>query len=338
MKVSPKDFALVFSLRSPVVTDLAEEQSSSPALPRLEPGHGKAIGMMIIAMMLFTVMDTIGKVLSAHQPVQQVVWGRYFFQFAWMLLLIPFYGFGGLLRTQRFTIQMIRGFLVALATICLFTAVTLIPLADAYTITFASPFIVTILSIPFLGERVGWRRWSAIAVGFVGVLVVIRPGFGDFHMAMLLPLVTATCFAVYQVLTRKIGALPSERPLVLLFYMAFAGTLAMSLIVPFYWQPVDLLAWIGMITMGAIAAIGHLLLIRALTMASAVVLSPFIYTQLIWAIIIGYGLFGDIPDRWMLLGGGIIIGSGLFVFYREHQRKRAERRAAIVDGAGSGRR
>ena len=150
--------------------------------------------------------------------------------------------------------------------------------------------------------------------------MVIRPGFGVFHWALLLPLVTATCFAIYQILTRKIGALPSERPLALLFYMAFAGTLALSLVVPFYWQPLDPTAWIGMIAMGALAAIGHLLLIKALTLASAVTLSPFIYTQLIWAIILGYALFGDVPDRWMLLGGAIIIGSGLFVFYREARR------------------
>lgn len=276
--------------------------------------------MMVGAMLLFTLMDTIGKLLSAYQPVEQVVWGRYFFQFAWMLLLIPFYGTRELFQTKRLGTQLIRGLLVALATICLFTAVSTIPLADAYTISFTAPFIVTILSIPFLGEKVGWRRWSAILVGFAGVLVVIRPGFGVFHWALLLPLVTATCFAIYQILTRKLGALPSERPLAMLFYMAFAGTIALSLMMPVYWQPVDNTAWLGMVTMGGLAAIGHMLLIRALGLASAVTLSPFIYTQLIWAIIIGYALFGDIPDHWMLLGGSIIIGSGLFVFYRESRR------------------
>jgi drug/metabolite transporter (DMT)-like permease len=290
------------------------------SLPRVSAGNGAAIGMMVAAMMLFTGMDTIGKVLSADQPVQQVVWGRYFFQFAWMLLLIPFYGLRALTQTKRLGTQMTRGFLVALATICLFTAVSVIPLADAYTISFVAPFIVTILSIPLLGERVGWRRWSAILVGFLGVLVVIRPGFGVVHWALLLPLVTATCFAFYQILTRKIGALPSERPLALLFYMAFAGTLALSSLTPFYWEPVSPQAWAGMVAMGLLASIGHLLLIKALALASAVTLSPFIYTQLIWAIIIGFFLFGDGPDGWMLLGGSIIIASGLFVFYREARR------------------
>lgn len=282
---------------------------------------------MVLAVLLFTLMDTIGKLLSADQPVQQVVWGRYFFQFAWMLLLLPKYGLGELLQTRRLGSQIVRGLLVALATICLFTAVSIIPLADAYTISFTAPFIVTILSIPLLGEKVGWRRWSAILVGFLGVLVVIRPGFGVFHWALLLPLVTATCFAIYQILTRKLGALPSERPLAMLFYMALAGTVALSLMMPVYWEPVDGKTWIGMITMGGLAAIGHLLLIRALAIASAVVLSPFIYTQLIWAIILGYWLFGDVPDGWMLLGGAIIVGSGLFVFYREAVRGGARQEA-----------
>ncbi len=298
------------------------------ALPRLDAGHGVAIGMMIAAMLLFTLMDTIGKLLSAHQPVQQVVWGRYFFQFAWMLLLVPFYGLGELLRTKRLGIQIARGLLVALATICLFTAVSIIPLADAYTISFTAPFIVTILSIPLLGEKVGWRRWSAVLVGFLGVLVVIRPGFGAFHWAQILPLVTAACFATYQILTRKLGALPSERPLAMLFYMALAGTVALSLMMPAYWQPADAKSWGGMVVMGALAAVGHLLLIQALARASAVVLSPFVYTQLIWAIMLGYALFGDVPDSWMLLGGSIIIGSGLFVFYREAVR-RGDRRPSV---------
>ncbi len=283
------------------------------------------MGMMLTAMLLFTIMDTIGKVLSADMAVQQVVWGRYFFQFAWMLLLIPFYGVGGLLQTRRPASQLARGLLVALATICLFTAVTFVPLADAYTLSFTAPFIVTILSVPFLGETVGWRRWSAILVGFLGVLVVIRPGFGSFHWALLLPLVTATCFAIYQILTRKLSGLPGERPIAMLFYMALAGTAALSVVVPFFWAPVGAWAWLGMITMGVIAAVGHLLLIRALSMVSAVVLSPFIYTQLIWALILGYGIFGDIPNVWMLLGSSIIIGSGLFVFYREAVRGRAGR-------------
>lgn len=292
------------------------------AVSPVQSGHGLAISMMIGAMLLFTGMDTIGKVLSADLPVQQVVWGRYFFQFVWMLLLLPYCGLSGLIQTKRLGSQLTRGLLVALATICLFTAVSVIPLADAYTISFTAPFIVTILSIPLLGEKVGWRRWSAILVGFVGVLVVIRPGFGDFHWALLLPLITATCFAFYQILTRKLSVLPSESPIAMLFYMALAGTAALSLLVPFHWQPINGAAWLGMVAMGGLAAIGHMLLIRALSQASAVVLSPFIYTQLIWALIFGYWLFDDLPDIWMLLGGAIIVGSGLFVFYREAVRGR----------------
>ncbi|MGI9433664.1 MAG: DMT family transporter [Geminicoccaceae bacterium] len=301
----------------------AATATTSGSAAHLETSRGAAIGMMVTAMMLFTLMDSIGKWLSGFQPVQQVVWGRYFFQFVWMLFLLPAYGLGGMTRTSCLHLHIGRGLLVALATICLFSAVSMIPLADAYSITFAAPLIVTILSIPLLGERVGWRRWSAILLGFAGVLVVIRPGFNTFHWALLLPLVTASCFALYQLLTRKAGAIPGERPMPMLFYMALVGTIAMSCLVPAYWQSVQIEAWVGMAVMGALAAIGHMMLIQALAKASAVTLSPFIYTQLIWAILLGYVLFDDWPDFWMLLGGAIIVGSGLFVFFREAVHRKA---------------
>ena len=291
------------------------QRVSTPASQTL-----KAIGLMILALLLLSLMDTVGKVLSSRLPVQQVVWGRYFFQVALLLLLIPSHGMATLLRTQKLGTQVVRGVLLALATICLFTALQTIPLADAYTITFTAPFMVTLLSIPMLGERVGWRRWSAIFVGFIGVLVVIRPGFASFQWVLLLPLVAAACFALYQVLTRQIGKLPSENPLAMLFYMALVGTVIQSVIVTAYWQPLDGWAWAGMVAMGALAAVGHLLMIQALALASAVTLAPFTYTPMVWAIVIGYLVFGDVPDRWMVLGAAIIIGSGLFVYAREARR------------------
>jgi drug/metabolite transporter (DMT)-like permease len=266
-------------------------------------------------------MDTIGKTLSAHQPVQQVVWGRYFFQLVWLLLLLPRVGLRGLFGTRRLGLQLTRGLLVAVATFCFFTALSQVPLADAYAISFAAPLLVTIFSIPLLGEQVGWRRWSAVLVGFAGVMIVIRPGFGAFHWALVLPLVTATCFALYQILTRMVGAYPGERSLVLLFYMAFTGSIVASLVVPFHWQPLSLESWLLLIVMGALAAVGHLILIKALTMAAASLLSPFIYTQMIWAILFGILVFGDLPDFWTLFGSAVIIGSGLFVIYRETARR-----------------
>ena len=275
------------------------------------------IGLVLLAMLLFTCMDTIAKFLSAGYPVQQVVWGRYFFSFVSILVLIPRFGVVGLVRTRRLGLQIARGSLLAVATLCMITAISVIPLADAYAITFTAPLLVTVFSIPLLGERVGWRRLVAVCVGFAGVLIVIRPGLRDIDSAMLLPLVTALCFALYQVLTSRVGAHPDETALAMLFYVAVVGTAVMSALAPFVWQPVRAADWGWMIATGALGTFGHLLLIRALGLAPASLLQPFIYSQIVWALGIGDLMFGDLPDLWMLLGGAVIIGSGLYVFYRQ---------------------
>jgi len=273
--------------------------------------------MMLVATLLFTVMDSIAKSLTASYPVQQVIWARYFFQFALMLLLIPRLGIAGLLWTKRPGVHITRGLLLTVATGCMITAISMVPLADAYTITFTAPFLVTVLSIPLLKERVGWRRWTAVLVGFAGVLIVFRPFAAPVHWAMLLPLITAACFAVYQILTRKVSYDSRETAFMMLFYLAWVGTAVMTAVVPAYWQPVAPGDWAWMVGTGALGATGHLILIRALRIAPASVLSPFIYSQIVWALGIGYLWFGDTPNAWMLIGCSVIVASGIYVFYRE---------------------
>jgi drug/metabolite transporter (DMT)-like permease len=275
------------------------------------------IAMMLLATLLFTVMDSIAKNLTASYPVQQVIWARYFFQFALMLLLIPRLGIAGLLWTRRPGVHIARGLLLMISTYCMITAISIVPLADAYTITFTAPFLVTILSVPLLKERVGWRRWTAVLVGFAGVLIVFRPIAAPVHWAMLLPLITAACFALYQILTRKVSYDSRETAFMMLFYLAWVGTAVMSAIVPAYWQTVVAGDWAWMIGMGALGAAGHLILIRALAITPASLLSPFIYSQIVWALGIGYLWFGDLPSIWMLIGCAVIVASGLYVFYRE---------------------
>jgi drug/metabolite transporter (DMT)-like permease len=283
---------------------------------RLSPA-ATGIVMMLVATLLFTVMDSIAKSLTATYPVQQVIWARYFFQFALMLLLIPRLGIAGLLWTKRPGVHITRGLLLTVATGCMITAISMVPLADAYTITFTAPFLVTVLSIPLLKERVGWRRWTAVLVGFAGVLIVFRPFAAPVHWAMLLPLITAGCFAVYQILTRKVSYDSRETAFMMLFYLAWVGTAVMTAVVPAYWQPVAPGDWAWMVGTGALGATGHLILIRALRIAPASVLSPFIYSQIVWALGIGYLWFGDTPNAWMLIGCSVIVASGMYVFYRE---------------------
>ena len=283
---------------------------------RLSPA-ATGIVMMLVATLLFTVMDSIAKSLTATYPVQQVIWARYFFQFALMLLLIPRLGIAGLLWTRRPGIHIARGLLLTISTGCMIVAISMVPLADAYTITFTSPFLVTVLSIPLLKERVGWRRWTAVLVGFAGVLIVFRPISEPVHWAMLLPLITAFCFALYQILTRKVSYDLRETAFMMLFYLAWVGTAVMTAIVPAYWQAVAPADWAWMVGMGALGATGHLILIRALTITPASLLSPFIYSQIVWALGIGYVWFDDTPNAWMLIGCTVIVASGLYVFYRE---------------------
>lgn len=296
-------------------SEAASTQRSAHAHPATRTAAG--IGLVILAIGLFTVMDAIGKGLMARYPVPQVVWARYFFQLSWMLLLLPRVGAGGLVRTTRLGTNIVRGLLLAFSTIFMFGAISFVPLADAYTITFIAPLLVTVFSIPMLGERVGWRRWTAVCAGFIGVLIVIRPGFGMAHWALALPLVTAVGFALYQILTRKVSGTPGETAFAMLFHLAWVGTAILTAVVPFFWQPIAPLDWLPMAAMGALGGLGHLILIRALTIAPASLLAPFVYTQIAWALLLGYLVFGDVPDRWMLLGGAVIVASGLYVFYRE---------------------
>jgi len=275
------------------------------------------IGLTLLATLMFTIMDTIGKSLTATYPVQQVVWARYFFQLAWILLLIPRIGVAGLFRTTRPGLHLGRGLLLASATFFFITAISVVPLADAYAITFTAPLIVTVLSIPILNERVGWRRWSAVLVGFVGILIVLRPMSGTVEWSMLLVLVTATCFAVYQILTRIGSAAVGETAMMMLFYTALVGAVLASAIVPFYWQPVAPGDWLWMTVVGVLAVTGHLSLIKALTIAPASLVAPFAYSQIVWALGLGYLWFGDAPGFSMLAGCTVIVGSGLYIFYRE---------------------
>ncbi len=298
-------------------------KSLAEATPRVvgtAPARGTTmlgIGMTLLAIGLFAFMDTIGKSLMQRYPAPQVVWARYFFQCTLMLLFLPRLGVTGFLRTRRHGLQVGRGLLLLLATLCMYGAISVVPLADAYAITFTAPLLVTALSVPLLKERVGWRRWTAVVIGFIGVLIVIRPGFGQVPWQLMLPLITAACFAVYQIFTRMISVDPCETPFVMLFYLAWVGALATTLVVPFYWQPVAPLDWLWMAAIGGLGATGHMVLIRALTIAPASLIAPFTYSQIIWALILGFLVFGDVPDAGMLAGCTVIIASGLFVFYRE---------------------
>jgi drug/metabolite transporter (DMT)-like permease len=273
----------------------------------------RGILLMLLTMVLFVAADAVAKVLTHRYPVVEVVWGRFTFH---LLLLLPILltRRRTLLRTNALRLQLARTVFQIASTMLFFAAIAILPLATATTISFAQPLLITILSVPLLGEKVGPRRWSAVVIGFIGVIVIIRPA-GVIAWAALLPLGTAASSAFYQIVTRLVARIDPVQAS--LFYTAAGGAFVASLAVPFVWQEPDLAGWLLMALTGALAGAGHFCIIMAYQRAPASVLAPFTFTQLIWATGFGYLIFGDLPDGWTLLGALIITGSGLYVFYRE---------------------
>jgi drug/metabolite transporter (DMT)-like permease len=208
----------------------------------------------------------------------------------------------------------VRSALLLASTAIFFVALRYLPVANATAIAFLSPLIVTALSVPLLGERVGPRRWAAVLVGFLGVLVVVRPGFG-LQWPALLPALVATCLGLYQIATRVLARVDDTSTTI--FHTAVVGTVASLIAIPFYWQAPTLPELALLILLGSLGAAGHMLIVHAYRYAGASVLSPFIYTQLVWATAGGYLIFDQFPDPVTLVGATLIIGSGLYVYLRE---------------------
>lgn len=275
--------------------------------------------LMMSGLALFTGGEAIVKTLAKEYEITQVVWARYVFHALVTFVIFQRVGLFQNARTERPWLHLTRSVLMLIATALFFTALRYLPLADAVAINFLAPLLVTAFSIPILKEKVGPRRWAAIAVGFVGAMVIIRPGSGAMHWAALLPLGTAICYALYQILTRI--AARTEATNTSLFWTSVFGVVATSIVVPFFWTQPTPLAWGLMVALGAMYGLGHYLLIRGLELAPASVLSPFLYTQIIWAILLGLLIFGHFPDVYTWVGMAIVIGSGLYIWWRESARK-----------------
>jgi drug/metabolite transporter (DMT)-like permease len=212
---------------------------------------------------------------------------------------------------QRPWIQIGRALLLVGGTASMFFALRYLPLAETYAITFISPFLVSIFAIIMLRETVSVRHWAVIGTGFCGALIVIEPGGDFFNWAIIFPIMMAIFWALYQVITRLIGA--SEPPLTTLFFTMLVGSVCLSTAVPFFWVPPDMKSWGLMGFMGVIGLVGQYSLIKAYALADASVLAPFVYTQIIWASLIGFFVFGDFPGISTLIGVTIIIASGLII-------------------------
>jgi len=284
------------------------------------------IALMCGAVFLFAGNDASAKFLNAYMDSVQVVWARYMSAFALAVVLINPVRNPQVMRTGRPWLQLGRSALLVISTTLNFIALRYLQLDQTMAIMFSTPFLVALLGGPLLGEWIRWRRWTAIIVGFCGVLLVTRPGAGGIHPAALLILCSALCYALYVISTRILSRTDSDGTTNL--YSNLVGAIVVTVAVPFVWTPQsDPLVIVLMCSMGLLSGIGHFLLIRAHRLAPAAVLAPFIYSEIVWMIALGFLVFGDKPNRWTLAGVAVVIASGLYLLYRE--RVAGPRRTAL---------
>ena len=289
------------------------------------------IGLAVLAGFLFVSSDTVVKLVREDLPVAMVVWGRFVMHLLLMLILFPGKKIIPLFKVNNLKLIIGRGLLLLTCTCLFFTAIGYIGLAEANSIMFVSPFFVVALSIPLLGEKVGIRRWSAVLVGFIGILFVLRPGFQDIHWAYLLIIGCAFFFALFTIITRTLSF--TETATSMWFYTALVGTIVSSSVVWLYWETPTPMQWLLLLIIGAIGGGSHYIVIKAYNRAAASLLAPFQYVQILWATIYGFLVFNNFPDRWTLLGTTIIIGSGLYVWMRERQLGMIRRSTSWRGGA-----
>jgi drug/metabolite transporter (DMT)-like permease len=275
--------------------------------------------LVIAAVTLYAVIDGLAKVMVQDMDVLQIIWAR----FTFALPLLPFIigrRWSELLHVQRTGLLVARGLIPIVGGISIVLALSTMPLADATALMFVSPLMLTALAVPLLKERVGLHRWSAVVIGFLGVLVVVRPGRGAMQGAALLPLLTAFLYALYQIATRVLSR--TTPAFVSFSYMVVVGTAGSTLVLPFVWRTPDALGWAMMAASGLLHGLAHYLVTRAFALAPAAILAPFNYAQLIGATVFGYLVFRDLPDRWTIVGALVIVAAGLYVAYRERRLAR----------------
>ena len=276
----------------------------------------KAIILNATAWMIVPVMDAIAKHLSLTMDVFQITWARYFFTVVFTLSLMVLFYRETLVWSKRPKLQLVRGIILAFSTLCFFYSISVISLPKALTLAFVAPITCTALSPFFLDEKVGIRRWLAVLVGFLGTLIVIRPGFIDVNLATLAALACGICYGFYLVITRKLST--SDNSLLTLLFTGVVGLAIISLFVPSVWVNPTLNEWIMMAIIGLIASVAHLFIILSLKYADASKLAPLGYTEIITNIIISYYFFHELPDNWTYLGLFIIVLSGLYISRREY--------------------
>ncbi len=312
---------------------------ASPLSAAVEPARTdstRGIAFMALGFFIFAAVDTQAKFLTATLHPIQIVWTRQLGLFLGVLVLLAVRGLP-VLKTRSPLLQMSRGFLAVGSASLFIIGISFVPLADATAITFVAPLIVTVLGALVLREPVGPRRWAAVAIGFIGMLIVVRPGMGVIDPAALFILLAATCFALRQILSRVLSGEDSIETTVA--YTALAGSFAITLPLPFFWHwPGSTQEIVLLVSIALMTAVGELMVIKALMVAQAVVVAPVQYMMILWATMYGYLVFDQLPDLWTWVGTAIIVASGIYTLQRERMLRRQETKnteAAMKAARGS---
>ncbi|MFO1067069.1 MAG: DMT family transporter [Geminicoccaceae bacterium] len=294
-------------------------------LPALS-GELRGILLVLSAMAMFGLMDGISKLLTGHYPPTQILFLRYLLSIPVAVLLASRIGLRTALHTHRPFFQLARVVIIVVEMVLVLFAYRLMPLANAHAIFAATPLIVVALSVPVLGEKVGLRRWIAVLIGFVGVLIAVRPGPDMLTSGAIPTLIATGLYAVYQLMTRIVTRV--DRAETTFLIQIVAGTALQAPFVPFVWVDPTPMHWPLFAAIAALGAVSHLMLIHALQAAPAAVVQPFTYSMLLWATLVGWLFFGDLPDAWTISGGALVVAAGLYAAVRE-QRLRNEERSAL---------
>ena len=294
---------------------------TSPAsLAKKGPGLNRnSLGALLtmLAMFCFAGMDAISKSLVVDYAVGQIMWVRYGLLCLFAAFVARRRGVGVALRTNRPWLQIARSLVAVVEAATFILAFRYLPLAETHAVAATSPLIVIALGVLFLGERAGLARWLAVAAGLVGVLLILRPGFRSFDWPLLLPLAGAVLWASYQVLTRL--AARHDQPDTTLLWSAIVAFVVMSFVGPFVWRWPSATAWALLVAISLIGAVAHYALIKALDYAEAGALQPYAYMLLVWATVLGFLVFGNVPDGWTIVGAIVVVAGGLYSW--RHDRR-----------------
>ena len=298
------------------------DQRTIPTLASASRRQLLGIVLICLAVLCFALLDSLSKLLTAYYAVASLVWVRYAVHTLLMVVAFgPRRGMG-LIRTARPWMLVLRGLLLLACTVLMITGLRYIPLAEATAILYLSPLLVTLLSIPLLRERVDQRNWVAAVMGFIGVLIIVRPGSEVLTPAIALPLLAAVCNSLYQIVTRHLGG--TESPVAMNFITGLVGVVVMSFAAGFTWTTPTPRHALLMVVMGAAGMAGHLLLIKAFQHASPATLAPFTYGHIAWAVLLGYLVFGALPDLGSVLGMCIIAACGLYIAFHRPPRRQSD--------------